>query len=50
MKIATFLFENKPMSMQKNKVFTLGPVADNGVTIAPNVTAMIISHTLASNT
>ncbi len=41
---------NVAMSMQKNKVFTLGPVASNSVTIAPDVAAMIKSHTLASHT
>ncbi len=38
------------MSMQNNKVFTLGPVASNNLTIAPDVAALIKSHTLASHT
>ncbi len=36
--------------MQNNKVFTLGPVASNNLTIAPDVAALIKSHTLASHT
>ncbi len=37
------------LSMQKNKVFTLGPVAINSVIIAPDFAAMIKSQTLASH-
>ncbi len=32
------------MSMQKNYMFTLGPVASNSVRIAPDVAAMIKSQ------
>ncbi len=35
-------------TLQKNKVFTLGPVVSNSVTIAPDVAAMIKSHTPAA--